>query len=231
MIVSHEHKFIFIKTVKTAGTSIEIALCEICGPGDIITPISGKDEKIRSEMKIRGPQNTLVPFNKYRWDDWLFLLRKLRRVRYYNHVPARKIRQWIGKEIWDSYYKFCFERNPYDKVVSHYFWKGGEEKFGSISRYLTSWRRKKIEAWRQYTIDGELAVDKIYRFENIEEALLDLTDQLHLDNRITLPKVKTKSSSRKDKRHWREILTDEEKARIKALFDKSFKLMNYGPET
>ena len=32
MIVSHEHKFIFLKTKKTAGTSIELALSELCGP-------------------------------------------------------------------------------------------------------------------------------------------------------------------------------------------------------
>ena len=38
MIVSHKHKFIFIKTKKTAGTAIEAALSELCGPQDVITP-------------------------------------------------------------------------------------------------------------------------------------------------------------------------------------------------
>ncbi|MEL6382956.1 MAG: chondroitin 4-O-sulfotransferase, partial [Cyanobacteria bacterium J06626_18] len=32
MIISHEYKFIFLKTRKTAGTSIEIALSKFCGP-------------------------------------------------------------------------------------------------------------------------------------------------------------------------------------------------------
>ena len=32
MIISHEHKFIFLKTKKTAGTAIEAALSELCGP-------------------------------------------------------------------------------------------------------------------------------------------------------------------------------------------------------
>ena len=52
MIVSHEHKFIFLKTKKTAGTSIELALTKLCGPdraacppgrktGDPITPRTG----------------------------------------------------------------------------------------------------------------------------------------------------------------------------------------------
>ena len=38
MIISHEHKFIFLKTKKTAGTAIEAALSELCGPSCVITP-------------------------------------------------------------------------------------------------------------------------------------------------------------------------------------------------
>ena len=47
MILSHKHQFIFIKTNKTAGTSIEIALSSICGEDDIITPIHSSDEEFR----------------------------------------------------------------------------------------------------------------------------------------------------------------------------------------
>ena len=39
MIISHEYKFIFIKTVKTAGTSIYHYLAPLCGPDDILSPI------------------------------------------------------------------------------------------------------------------------------------------------------------------------------------------------
>jgi hypothetical protein len=44
MIISHDHKFIFIKSKKTAGTSIELALRPLCGREDIIAPVREEDE-------------------------------------------------------------------------------------------------------------------------------------------------------------------------------------------
>ena len=37
MIISHSHKFIFIKSEKTAGTSVEAALSEYCSGEDVVT--------------------------------------------------------------------------------------------------------------------------------------------------------------------------------------------------
>ena len=61
MILSHRYRFIFLKTGKTAGTSIEIALSEYCGAKDIITPIKPEDELTRRSLGFRGPQNYLDP--------------------------------------------------------------------------------------------------------------------------------------------------------------------------
>ena len=61
MIVSHAHKFVFLKTKKTAGTSIELALSTLCGDDDIITPLTEIDEAQRASG--RGAQN----WRKHGW--------------------------------------------------------------------------------------------------------------------------------------------------------------------
>ena len=42
MLISHRHKFIFLKTQKTAGTSLEIALSAFLSKQDVIAPLSRK---------------------------------------------------------------------------------------------------------------------------------------------------------------------------------------------
>ena len=69
MIVSHKHKFIFIKTVKTAGTSLEVALSEFCGSKDIITKIAPDDEEYRKSLGYLGPQNYLYNPKQYNMMD------------------------------------------------------------------------------------------------------------------------------------------------------------------
>ena len=36
------------------------------------------------------------------------------------HATARQIRDYIGKDLWDEYFKFSFVRNPFSQVVSMY---------------------------------------------------------------------------------------------------------------
>ena len=45
-IVSYNKNFIFIKTNKTAETSMEVALSKFCGAEDVITPISRFGEDV-----------------------------------------------------------------------------------------------------------------------------------------------------------------------------------------
>ena len=200
-----------MKTNKTAGTSIEIALSKFCGPKDIITPISCKDEKIRKELGYRGPQNYLSSAGE---------------VLFYNHISASAVRNIIN-DTWDKYYKFCFERNPWDRLVSLYFWRKTPESQVSISNFIDSGepQRLKDKGYEIYTIDGEVVVDKVCKYENINEELEWVRRKVGIPEALELPRAK--SGFRKDKRHYRDILSDNDKAKIQELFKTEISMYDY----
>ncbi len=226
MIISHKYRFIFLKTNKTAGTSIEIALSKFCGEKDIITPISLEDEQIRKSLGFRNPQNYFIPVRQYTLFDWIRLFYG-RRKTFYNHISARNVKKLIDDDVWNSYFKFCFERNPWDRVISLYYWKCRKDTRISISEFIDSQMpRRLIKKGRElYSIDGKQAVDKIYLYENLKEAMEDIADRLDIPETIHLPQAK--SHYRKGKRHYRDLLTRADADKITMMFCKEIAQFGY----
>ena len=227
MIISHKHKFIFIKLRKTAGTSIEMALAGICGEEDIITPISKEDEKARLELGCQGAQNYDVPMRYYGITDWKNRIFKGKKKYYYNHMPATEIKANIPVDIWSDYFKFCFERNPWDKTISHYFHRNRSGDFSSIMDYLRHDEGDMIRGFDMYSIDGKVAVDKVFAYEKMETALEEVSVILNLPDKLTLPEYRAKSEFRTDKRPYSEILTEEEASAIADRYAREIDLMGY----
>ena len=226
MIISHKYKFIFLKTRKTAGTSLEIALSKFCGPIDIITPISPpEDENIRSELGYRGPQNYNVPFAKHSLGDWKNTLRQKKRREFYNHVPASQIYRWVDKKVWDSYYKFCFERNPWDKAVSMYYFY---TKTHNISRPMDVQIQafgERLSNYSIYSIDGKVAVDYVARYEDLGNEIEGIRQKIGLPEKLILPKAK--GGYRKDRRPYREVIEENEEECIRRICRKEIELLGY----
>lgn len=227
MIISHQHKFIFIKTMKTAGTSLEIALSEFCGPDDVITPITSVNESYRKELGFRGPQNYSVPMSQYSFGDVLRSMYNRQPLRFYNHMPAVEIMRHVEPAVWNSYYKFCFERNPFDKYVSWYFWLRGESRFPDRKDFIDQGHASRVSSFDQYTRDAIPVVDRVYKFEEMEEALTDLTTQLKLPKPLTLPNKKAKSGLRKPNTRYQDFLTDHEIQWISKIFAREMKYFDY----
>lgn len=227
MIISHKHKFIFIKTKKTAGTSLEIALSQICGKDDIITPISTDDEIVRKELGCLGPQNYFIPFKYYSKRDWSNLILTRQKKQFYNHMPANEIKRNLDAGIWENYFKFCFERNPWDKLISQYYWRKGNDRYPSIQHYLLSGEAGKLKGYELYSINNIVAVDKVYKFEDMKEALTDISERIGLKSKIEMPNYKAKGSTRKDKRNYREILSGEEAKTIATVFAREISYLDY----
>lgn len=197
MILSHRYKFIFVKTGKVGGTSLEMALSRFLGPADIITPISWPDEQERYRRGFRTGQNFQKRLGELRpmeWPRWLrgWLCSRLcsgeRRVRervrlpqqYWNHMSAAEIRERVGPKVWDSYFKFTVERNPWDKVVSMYYWapKTREEKV-PFRDFVLSGQPLRSQ-FDRYAINGRVAVDRILRYDNLYSGLKEISEYLDL---------------------------------------------------
>ena len=212
MIISHQFRFIFIKTVKSAGTSLEIALSQYCGNGDVITPIRTEDEQLRYELGLLGPQNFKVGE-----DD-----------AYYNHIDALSVKKFVGETIWGDYFKFCFERNPWDKVISWYYWRTRNKQRPTLAEFV---RSPEMEFLRDsgginlYTIEGEVCVDRVFQYGDMEAEVSELSRLLQLPNKLKLPR--TKSKSREDRRHYCEVYDEQSRAIVGDMFEKEIKLFGY----
>ena len=68
-------------------------------------------------------------------------------------------------------------------------------------------------------------MDRICRFENLEEELDTVGKILGFPDKLTLPKAKT--SFRKDKRHYRDVLNEVDRENIAKMFAKEISLMKY----
>lgn len=211
MIISHRHKFIFIKNMKTAGTSIEIALADICGDEDIVTNLVKKDE---AKRKRKG-KRYIINGNHY----------------FNNHAPVSTIRiqvaEQFGTDIWSNYYKFCVERNPWDKVISYYYFlKSRTKSFRkkSLNSFIHSECAYRCSNYERYTINGSIAVNRILRFENLQQEFNDVCKTLGIAP-LNLPRAKV-NGQRPDE-HYRELIGPKEKNMIAKAFEMEIDLLEY----
>lgn len=227
MILSHKHRFIFIKTVKTAGTSIEVFLSKHCGPQDIVTPIVPPIEghQPRNYEGFINPIPEIV-------DRPGKLFSALRHTitsctKFYNHMPACEVNNRVPAHIWNGYFKFCVERNPWDKVLSHYHMHAAREG-GSLSLddYLAR-RRFPINYFRYTDRSGRnVVVDRIVRYENLLAQLGEVFSQLNIPFDGTLG-VAAKSEYRADRRPYQEVFNEAQRRIVENAFAKEIQLYGY----
>lgn len=120
------------------------------------------------------------------------------------HVDAVRVREHLGPAIWDSYFKFAFVRNPWDRLVSWYqmcidvrepnaFQRYVREAFPTFESFVmgatTGRGAKTTRNQLDYVTDptGRLIVDFVGRYENVEADFAVVATRLALAG--ALPRV------------------------------------------
>ena len=188
-LVSHQHGFIYLKTFKTGGTSVEMALQPLCTPPG--TEVTHYGPTLVSNYGIVGARGKYVGADTTGW---------------HNHMSAKRVAWELGPRKWMRYLKVASLRNPFDKAVSWYwFWarKDTRERSDPVSDFRAFicereaagyFRSGKDIDWRVTHILGRPIINHYIRLEHLQADLAALFERLGLSGvTLDVPRVKTRT--------------------------------------
>ena len=228
-IVSHRHRFIFLKTRKTAGSSVELWLAPHLDPA---TDLFRSGDELRSEhAEIWSRFDSPAVHLRRRLGE---MARRAPRFR--EHMRAEEVRDYVGSDVWHSYRKITIVRNPWDRTIS--LWKWREHREGQtvtleefVAAMETGGTRAKAagatswDNWPVYAIGGKVAADAIIRYENLDAETRDVFSKLSITG-PALPRAKAGIRPASD---TTAILTHDLIGRIGALHAGEIAEFGYSP--
>jgi hypothetical protein len=183
MIVSHTHRFIFAAIPKTGTHSVRQALREHLGDNDI--------EQVGLFVNKRFPFAELAATR-------------------HGHLGLAQVRPFLGEEVFASYFKFAFVRNPFDRFVSYCAFMTRQS--GEFDRAPQQVMRHVLFQLRpmqhilfqpQYTLlvdaDGKLLSDCVGRVEEMQESYDAICVRIGIPSR---PLEQVNSTRRGDYRQY-----------------------------
>lgn len=213
MLVSHAHRFIFLRTEKTASTSLTSALHPLMEPGDETTAMA------------RPPWAKWSPIHhgalKRRLPDMFGL---------HTHATAAQARRVLGAKVFDSYFKFAVERNPWDRQLSlydHRCWKTDrtpnfDQDMKSAVYRNTEYCR--LNNWSIYAIGDEIVADRVLRYETLADDIAALWADLGLDAPTELPR---KRAYRSDRPHYSTFYSPETRDLVGRWYRNEIEALGY----
>ncbi|WP_147107884.1 sulfotransferase family 2 domain-containing protein [Tateyamaria sp. syn59] len=107
MLISHSHKFIFIKSPKSGGTSVERLLQHLCVPSGETVP--NKTPALETECGVVGFRGRLG-------DEPV-------QPKWYHHQTGQEIHDQVPPDLWRGYFKFSVVRNPFSRILSQFLFR------------------------------------------------------------------------------------------------------------
>ena len=188
MLYSAKYNFVYSKTVKTASTSCETALEYLIrgyfAPHATYSLLYEDGSRIgyRGIKKEKDPNFGTAKFSL-------------------SHQSLLATKRQITPNNFNSSYKISSIRNPYDRIVSHFHFFGGEvnplqefielKKCGGIDEicrrfedYL-EYGPSRYNARRHWYIGPNMLIDKFVRMEYLREDLNDVLSHLNVPTEIS----------------------------------------------
>jgi len=189
VIISHSNRFIFFKPIKVAGTSIEAALWSDCDKDvDLYTGAKliseARDSKIDllprnnwSGEKVLNIADSKKYLKKHGQNDLLKKLEnqdKIKQLRivdpiFYEHTSPKMFSETEYSIPVDHYRTVSVVRNPFDMLVSYYWWSFNVEESISpaFNEKYTKNKRKLSNLCPRHDDDIDLLRDKMLNFYNL----------------------------------------------------------------
>ena len=217
MLISHRRRFIFTKTNKTGGTSVESYFEPECLPEGQWVSTHYREETV-TEAGIIGFRGLVRP-PECRW---------------YNHMSASQIRSQIGEELWNSYFKFTIVRNPYDKAVSAFYFRAPLEpgqpfRLDDERARFASWLESNALTidCNKFLIDNQVCVDRLLRYESLERELAEVCHRLEIPwEPERMPKFK--AGLRPPEATVAALYTPQTRASVERAYDWELQHLGYG---
>ena len=214
MIISESKKFIFIKSRKTAGSSIQIELSKVaCDKHDIVT----------GSVWDFGTEKSDESYGAGRNAHWFQPT--------HPHPPIKAIKKWVTDAYWDDYFKFTVVRNPFDLTVSRYHWdrKFKEGKKVTSVEDFRDWvktgnLRNYDRLWQYAGIGDRLEVDFVIRYENLKADFDKVCGLIGIE-RTELGNHK--SGYRNSEDNYREFYDEESKLIVQDFFSEDLQKFGY----
>jgi len=221
MIISHAHRFVYLKTRKTAGSSVEVALSRLCQPGDVFTWLPKNYEDTRSNVEVKSSPTTLTLPNG-------------QTAKIAGHMTYSAMIRQFGPKIL-TYRVITNERNPFDKLVSAYFYLSARRLSNDVD-WKTDLKSEIQKGFLGpcegiYSLSGVSIADNIIRYEHLETDVellaqdMDVVGKLYLSERV---EASDRPAMSKGKDNLREMFADTELQRfVRNRFSGSFMTMGY----
>lgn len=185
VLVSHRYRFVYLKTHKTASTSVEAALEPFCRPEGPGAPVTHRRPARVSRAGIIGARGERHIGPTVFWR---------------NHMPAWQVALALGPARWRGYAKLAVVRNPWDRAVSLFF---NDMHFTRRAWLATAPEDEIIAAFRAWLpevrLDGNLSklrllgrpcIDAVIRYERLEDDIARIARRLALPQTPALPALK-----------------------------------------